>query len=1004
VAAQREQIKLLLRSKEASTKRYQESLKNYRGSDDDEDEPPRGLDNAESSTGIFRTSSIASSITVDRLASCVEHVKSLLEDIETLQNVLSGETEGKDYSDHHQSLINSYFRARSHLESVLLGNPPGSTSSLSGATLRNAPSQVSFEAGKQSVAKPVLRERKTRRRRQREEEELDYSEDLDLVVVSGRKPIPRIYRKSISSEDWSDESVEIDDSWRDARTKADRHAGRKSGDTQYKNTTFIDDLPAQVASWGLSYYLPTTAILTRFKEENGIAASDDSYVAWIWHLPKTDNIPVEEHGVHLLLDAQDQPVICFIELLQNGQKPRFAVTKGTVENTSLEGVKRLPWPPTARPNPNAIRRMIMPQAEPQGIVSPEPAGLPLGSRPANYHELHDSETSGVIIRKKSGELVRGPAPSHSILEFPSPPRPPGWSVEQTPDSEDEEARKEPIEAKLEPEELKKTREVEEKVAEAGQLPEAQTKLSKKEVRRRREVEALKTVAASRRKKTGTFELGLDDATLLGRRGKKQKPNSLSKDVSAGEYGEASAKLLDWKRELEELEKGRRAQEEEAEARRLREVQRVEEEKEAKRRLEAEAGARGAEKSKESEEEVEGTVMWTERLKNYLRMKRELEEVLDEERAKKEQPSASNPPVRSPVEDAEVHDYGEGTENTDADKVQDRPLRRKKLLKMLKLHSKFLHQRAFQSALTDEELEGIDEGVVLDEVMRMRIALKDIVAAEKNSESDLLEVKQIEELEEILRKDTRPPRIHESVVREREGRQAERERDRVVNQWDSKSERQRKLLWLLGPRRVEEEQKQKELKEAEDRRNKRPPSLSPHYTYAPPGVPPAAPAVSVDFELNEEGGYDPFYVITSRKKRVEEHESWKYKSRKHDREEEQREEKRLAAEEQRLKNEYESMHKQQQEQEEFLPWGSVIEERRAKEVDKLKLEEFRLPPKPATQIDELFVGEEQEVVDNKLVFSDSPPLSPSSEHGPLPPSALGGDEVDELLREWTTVLG
>jgi hypothetical protein len=150
VAAQREHIKALLHSKKESTKRYEESLRNYRGSDDDE-EPTKEIDDAESSNGVFRASSIASSITVDNLKTCVEHVRSLLEDIETLQQVLSEDNEGKDTSDHHQNLVDSFFRARGHLETVLLGNPMGRNTSLSGATLRESVSRDSAESGQQSA-------------------------------------------------------------------------------------------------------------------------------------------------------------------------------------------------------------------------------------------------------------------------------------------------------------------------------------------------------------------------------------------------------------------------------------------------------------------------------------------------------------------------------------------------------------------------------------------------------------------------------------------------------------------------------------------------------------------------------------------------------------------------------------------------------------------------------------------------------------------------------------
>lgn len=153
VAAQREEIKALLQNKKASAKRYEESLKNYRGSDDEE-EPAKAIEDLQSSSSIFRTSSIASSITVDNLATCVQHVKSLLENIENLQQVLADSTEGKDTSDHHQNLVDSYFRAQCHLESVLLGNPTKRKLSISGTTLHSELSRTSTESGRQSTIGP----------------------------------------------------------------------------------------------------------------------------------------------------------------------------------------------------------------------------------------------------------------------------------------------------------------------------------------------------------------------------------------------------------------------------------------------------------------------------------------------------------------------------------------------------------------------------------------------------------------------------------------------------------------------------------------------------------------------------------------------------------------------------------------------------------------------------------------------------------------------------------
>lgn len=91
-AAQREQIKALLQNKKESTKRYEQSLRNY-SSDDELD---KGKEDQDSAVDLLmRTSSISSSITTDALATCVQHVRTLLEDIEKLQHTLSKDLGGR---------------------------------------------------------------------------------------------------------------------------------------------------------------------------------------------------------------------------------------------------------------------------------------------------------------------------------------------------------------------------------------------------------------------------------------------------------------------------------------------------------------------------------------------------------------------------------------------------------------------------------------------------------------------------------------------------------------------------------------------------------------------------------------------------------------------------------------------------------------------------------------------------------------------------------------------
>lgn len=172
-AAQREHIKNLLQNKKESTKRYEESLKNYESSDDEDQEVKenQGPDEGEFTTAMMMAaSSISSTITTKSLETCVQHIRSLLDDIETLQLALSDEAPGKDSSEHQQSLLGSYFRARGHLDSVLLGNPSsgdnGSINSteqsfamhktLTGSTLLTTSTQSSQEIMKQSVVEETL--------------------------------------------------------------------------------------------------------------------------------------------------------------------------------------------------------------------------------------------------------------------------------------------------------------------------------------------------------------------------------------------------------------------------------------------------------------------------------------------------------------------------------------------------------------------------------------------------------------------------------------------------------------------------------------------------------------------------------------------------------------------------------------------------------------------------------------------------------------------------------
>ncbi|XP_014558663.1 hypothetical protein COCVIDRAFT_24940 [Bipolaris victoriae FI3] len=122
-AKQRDEIRQLLENKKNTTKRYEESLQRFKTSDSNtefEDDEVFFDDNGSVSTLVAK--SIGSTMTPDSLAECAQHVRTLLESIERLQQALASTSEGDDQSDDHQMVIGSYFAARSHLDSVLLGS------------------------------------------------------------------------------------------------------------------------------------------------------------------------------------------------------------------------------------------------------------------------------------------------------------------------------------------------------------------------------------------------------------------------------------------------------------------------------------------------------------------------------------------------------------------------------------------------------------------------------------------------------------------------------------------------------------------------------------------------------------------------------------------------------------------------------------------------------------------------------------------------------------------
>ncbi|KAJ6284816.1 hypothetical protein J3E71DRAFT_192181 [Bipolaris maydis] len=122
-ARQREEIRQLLENKKNTTKRYEESLQRFKTSDSNaelEDDDISFDDSGSVSTLVAK--SIGSTITPDSLAECAQHVRTLLESINRLQQALASASVGDDHSDDHQMAIGSYFAARSHLDSILLGS------------------------------------------------------------------------------------------------------------------------------------------------------------------------------------------------------------------------------------------------------------------------------------------------------------------------------------------------------------------------------------------------------------------------------------------------------------------------------------------------------------------------------------------------------------------------------------------------------------------------------------------------------------------------------------------------------------------------------------------------------------------------------------------------------------------------------------------------------------------------------------------------------------------
>ncbi|KAI4681835.1 uncharacterized protein J4E84_007431 [Alternaria hordeiaustralica] len=185
-AKHRNEIKQLLENKKQATKKYEESLRNFSISDgstivDDGDRSLQDKDDVASSSNIFNAAgAMGSTVNPDTLATCVDHVRSLLTDIETLQLALAEQVDGDDHSDHHQKAIGSYFLARSHLDSVLLGkSQPYVTDAKIRQSINKRRTKTSMVSDAAAHVEPPRKPRPARLRPERLREEMVQSSELE---------------------------------------------------------------------------------------------------------------------------------------------------------------------------------------------------------------------------------------------------------------------------------------------------------------------------------------------------------------------------------------------------------------------------------------------------------------------------------------------------------------------------------------------------------------------------------------------------------------------------------------------------------------------------------------------------------------------------------------------------------------------------------------------------------------------------------------------------------
>jgi hypothetical protein len=132
-AAQKAQIQELIelsrkttKNYEDTNKKYEESLKHFGMSDSSSgtltvDETDQKATKTNSTRDLtIGALAFGSTINPKTLETCMQHVRTLLNSIENLQQALTSEVDGDDHSDHHQALVGSYFCVREHLDDVLL--------------------------------------------------------------------------------------------------------------------------------------------------------------------------------------------------------------------------------------------------------------------------------------------------------------------------------------------------------------------------------------------------------------------------------------------------------------------------------------------------------------------------------------------------------------------------------------------------------------------------------------------------------------------------------------------------------------------------------------------------------------------------------------------------------------------------------------------------------------------------------------------------------------------